>query len=172
MMLYADKPIPLYKQLYHQLHTQIENGDYQVGEKLPSVRELAANYGINRLTARRAIELLEQDGYVVVQHGRGVFVLPINESIGPVARESLAVLIGTTTGVTPVQRITGIDVVVADEALAKRLKIRPGDKVIRLEQVRFADDIPVSFDVSWLPADLCEIETCDISNASMEGMVE
>ena len=74
MMLYADKPIPLYKQLYHQLRRQIEEGNYRVGEKLPSVRRLAADCGINRLTARKALELLEHEGYVRVQHGRGTFV--------------------------------------------------------------------------------------------------
>ena len=168
MMLYADKPIPLYKQLYHQLHEQIENGDYQVGEKLPSVRELAADCGISRLTARKAIGLLEQDGYVYVQHGKGIFVLPVNESIQPITRKSLAVLIGTATDVTPAQRITGVNIVVADEALAKKLKIRSGDKVIRLEKVRFADDIPVSFDVSWLPADLCAVETYEVSDDPAE----
>ena len=159
-MLNTNNPIPLYKQLYHQLREQIEAGDYQVGEKLPSVRELAANCGISRLTARKAIELLEQDGCVHVQHGRGIFVVPSEESGAPISRGSLVVLMDTD-GVTPEQRTVCVDTVIADEVLAKRLRIRTGTKVIRFERIRFAGDIPVSLDVSWLPYDLCTDNECD-----------
>jgi len=160
MMLNTNNPTPLYKQLYHQLRKQLKNGDYQAGEKLPSVRDLAADCGISRLTVRRAIGLLERDGCVHVQHGSGVFVLPFHNPDPPVSRKELAALLATDEDVAESRTIC-VNTVVADEALAKSLCIHPGAKVIRLERIRFAGDTPVSLDVSWLPTDLCMDDVVD-----------
>lgn len=148
MMLQANIPIPLYKQLYHQLHRRIENGDYRIGEKLPSERELAADCGISRLTVRRAIELLEKDGCVRVQHGSGAFV------ICPEASNLPLVALIDAEGVTPEQQTICVETVAADEDLAKRLNIQTGADVTRVEQIRYAGDTPVSLDVSWSPSAL------------------
>ncbi|MGC9522615.1 MAG: GntR family transcriptional regulator [Anaerolineae bacterium] len=73
-MLYANSPIPLYRQLYYQLREAIEDGELEVGNRLPSERQLAAEYGISRLTARKAVTLLRKEGYVRAHQGRGSFV--------------------------------------------------------------------------------------------------
>jgi GntR family transcriptional regulator len=73
-MLHANSKVPLYLQLYHELRNAIEDGAYEVGRKLPSERQLAANYGISRLTARRAVKMLINEGYIQAVQGRGSFV--------------------------------------------------------------------------------------------------
>jgi len=73
-MLNTRKLEPLYQQLYIQLKQNIESGALSPGDRLPSERKLAANYGISRLTARKAMLLLVQEGYVNSYHGRGAFV--------------------------------------------------------------------------------------------------
>src|SRR3712207_6325299 len=56
------------------LRDQIDGGRYAPGDRLPSERALAAEHGSARNTAREAIGLLQAEGLVDVQHGRGVFV--------------------------------------------------------------------------------------------------
>ncbi len=73
-MLRANSQTPLYMQLYRQLREEIEAGSLQMGGQLPSERELAANYGISRPTARKALALLKQDGIVSAHRGRRSFV--------------------------------------------------------------------------------------------------
>jgi hypothetical protein len=73
--LQANSPVPLYRQLYTHLQQSIEQGTLAMGTQLPSERRLAAIHGISRLTARRAYQLLKQEGYVVAQRGSGSFVM-------------------------------------------------------------------------------------------------
>ncbi|WJK43918.1 GntR family transcriptional regulator [Solwaraspora sp. WMMA2056] len=55
---------------------RIQTGELPPGGKLPSERDLAASYGTARNTAREAISILQGEGLVVAQHGRGVYVRP------------------------------------------------------------------------------------------------
>jgi DNA-binding GntR family transcriptional regulator len=73
-MLYANNTIPLYRQLYRHFRKAIATGELRVGEKLPSERQLAADYGISRITARKAMDILKQEGYICAFQGRGAFV--------------------------------------------------------------------------------------------------
>ncbi|MBN1247885.1 MAG: GntR family transcriptional regulator [Anaerolineae bacterium] len=81
-MLRADSSVPLYRQLYDQLRAEIEGGGYEVGKKLPSERQLAAYHGISRITARRAIEVLANEGYVRTFQGKGCYVARTRASRG------------------------------------------------------------------------------------------
>ena len=66
--------VPLYIQLYNRLRIDIENGVYSPGERLPSEVELEAKYNTSRITIRKAISLLANDGYVSVRQGLGTIV--------------------------------------------------------------------------------------------------
>ncbi len=67
-------PVPLYRQLFEELRRRILLGALRPGEKLPTVRELAVLARVNRNTAARAIQALEQAGLVTSRVGRGTFV--------------------------------------------------------------------------------------------------
>src|SRR5580704_565656 len=65
---------PLYRQLDQQLKSAIVAGRMVPGEKLPATRELAGSLGLNRTTVAAAYELLESEGLISGQVGRGSFV--------------------------------------------------------------------------------------------------
>ena len=67
--------MPLYQQLYTHLLQNIEQGTLEAGAQLPSERRIATECGISRLTARKAFQLLSQQGYVVTQQGKGSYVM-------------------------------------------------------------------------------------------------
>src|SRR5450755_2159957 len=69
----AAAPLPS-RRIAADLRAAIEAGELTAGEKLPSERDLAAQYGTARNTAREAIRLLETAGLVDIEHGSGVFV--------------------------------------------------------------------------------------------------
>ncbi len=62
-----------YSQLMEDLKAQILSGQIQPGEKLPSENMLAKEYEVSRQTVRKALEILENMGYVYAEHGRGTF---------------------------------------------------------------------------------------------------
>jgi DNA-binding FadR family transcriptional regulator len=68
------EPRRLYEQIARKLATAIAAGDYELGQRLPSERELAQSFGVSRPTVREAIIALELDGLVDVRLGSGVYV--------------------------------------------------------------------------------------------------
>lgn len=62
---------PVYTQLVEQLTLAIIRGDYPPGERLPSVRELSAEAGVNPNTMQRALSELEREGFVQTQRTMG-----------------------------------------------------------------------------------------------------
>jgi GntR family transcriptional regulator len=172
-MLYANSPEPLYKQLYHKLRDAIEDGAYEVGHQLPSERRLAAEHGISRLTARKAINLLRQEGYVTAYQGRGSFVAKSQpDEIQPVLLKSFTEVMHEQ-GKVPSTKVLDFRVVTTDEEIASKLKLKPGDKAIMIRRLRFGDGQPVAVDTTYLRYDLCvNILRMDLEDASLYDILE
>ena len=67
---------PVYLRLRATIAEAIMRGDYRAGDQLPSVRAFAAEHGANPLTVAKAYQSFQDDGYVEVRRGVGMFVLP------------------------------------------------------------------------------------------------
>ncbi len=72
--LSQDSEVPLYRQLFQQIASRIRSGELPHGERLPATRELAGLLGLNRTTVSAAYEMLEEQGLIAGQVGRGSFV--------------------------------------------------------------------------------------------------
>ena len=81
--------LPIYAQLMDTLKRRIITGRYLPGEKLPSVRELAAEAGINPNTVQRAFSELEREGLIYIQRATGKYVTENADEIKS-ARQALA----------------------------------------------------------------------------------
>lgn len=66
--------IPQYRIIYNDLKTQIQSGAYVPGSQLPFERELCERYDVQRVTVRKALDMLAQEELIVKQPGRGSFV--------------------------------------------------------------------------------------------------
>ena len=66
---------PVYLRLRGTIAAGILRGDFGAGDQLPSVRALAAEHGANPLTVAKAYQRFQDDGYVEVRRGVGMFVL-------------------------------------------------------------------------------------------------
>ncbi|MDR9852598.1 GntR family transcriptional regulator [Paenibacillus sp. VCA1] len=76
---------PIYTQLINQIIEGIASGSLQPGEDLPSVRNLAADIGVNLHTINKAYTLLKQEGYIQIHRQKGVVVNP--DGMPPVTPE-------------------------------------------------------------------------------------
>lgn len=92
--LSAAHPLPLYAQLAELLRHRISRGDWKEGDRLPSHELLTREFAVARVTVRQAITMLEDDGLVRSQQGRGTFVtarpgaertLPVHSSLRDLA---------------------------------------------------------------------------------------
>ncbi|MBN1875466.1 MAG: GntR family transcriptional regulator [Anaerolineae bacterium] len=70
-----DDPRPRYYQVYASLKARIEAGEFPAGTTIPSERQLTEDYGVSRITIVKALDLLEDEGLIDRQHGKGNFVV-------------------------------------------------------------------------------------------------
>jgi len=66
--------LPPYRRIASDLREQIKRGDYLPGQQVPSVTQLCDTYSVTKNTARRALRLLKEQGWIVVEQGWGSFV--------------------------------------------------------------------------------------------------
>jgi GntR family transcriptional regulator len=83
--------IPIYIQIIDQVKHLIASGILRPDDQLPTVRELASDLDVNFTTVARAYRLLDEEGLISTQHGRGTYILPLPEgqSKGDFRREDL-----------------------------------------------------------------------------------
>jgi GntR family transcriptional regulator len=94
--------IPLYIQAATTLRRRIEEGHWSPGEKISTLEELQAEFGVARVTVRQAVDLLEKDGLVRRRQGKGTFVSQAIEDRRWLRLDaSWSSLIGTIKGNVP-----------------------------------------------------------------------
>ena len=71
--------IPIYEQIVDQIKKQINNHTLKENDALPSVRSLAKELQISALTVKKAYDFLENEGLTKTFHGKGTFILAVNE---------------------------------------------------------------------------------------------
>lgn len=76
MTALSSEDSPVYIRLRGTIAASILRGDFRAGDQLPSVRALAAEHGANPLTVAKAYQSFQDEGYVEVRRGVGMFVLP------------------------------------------------------------------------------------------------
>jgi GntR family transcriptional regulator len=158
---------PPSRKIADDLREAIERGELAPGQQVPSERELARRYGAARNTAREAIRLLSEDGLLLAQHGRGVFVRPApplirfgNDRYSPRRKAtglSPFLMECAKQGKTGRFEVLSTERIVPPPAVADRLQVPSDtDSVLRRENVFWADDDPVQRVTTYLPWELAE----------------
>lgn len=142
--------LPLYQQLQRALRAAIENRVLDADDALPAERDLAADFGVSRITVRKAIDGLVAEGLLVRHHGSGTFVRPkVEKNFSKLTSFSEDMRArGRTPRSVWLQRAAGT--VTPEEALALRLS--PGTPVYRFHRIRFADDVPMAIEYATVVA--------------------
>src|SRR4051812_24185261 len=141
---------PLYQQLQRALREAIENRLLAPDDALPAERQIASDLSVSRITVRKAIEGLVEEGLLVRRQGSGNFVASrIEKNFARITSFSEDM---RSRGRTPrsewLKRSEGS--VNAEEAFALRLS--PGSPVYRFNRIRFADEAPMALEYATISA--------------------
>jgi GntR family transcriptional regulator len=141
--------LPLYRRLQRGIRHAIDIGAIGQEDALPSERDLATLLGVSRITIRRAVQELAEEGLLSQRQGAGTFVTPRVEQ--PLSRLTSYTEDMTARGLVSTVQWLNRSVTSAspDEALA--LNLSPGSKVSRLYRLRFADNRPMCLEQATLP---------------------
>ncbi len=85
-----DPERPIYLQISERLTAEIVSGRWPAGTKVPTVRDLALDAGVNPNTAQRALSEMERDGYLETRRGDGRYVTERDSEVQRQRRETLA----------------------------------------------------------------------------------
>jgi GntR family transcriptional regulator len=142
--------IPLYIQIAERLIAQIESGGLSPGEQLPPERDLSEKIGVNRMTLRRALHVLESQGLILRKHGVGTFVAEpkIDRQMEVVFRFSSGM---QYRGLTPGAEIISIEQILAESALAKDLSLSVSSPVYSILRLRSINQEPVMLESYKIP---------------------
>ena len=143
-------PQPLYQQLRRALRDAIEHNELAGDDALPAERDIAHETGVSRITVRKAIDGLVAEGLLDRRHGAGTFVTArIQKNMATLSSFSEDI---TARGWAVRSEWLSCEhgEVTGSEALDYGLS--PGMAVLRLNRLRFADDMPLAIEHAVVPA--------------------
>ena len=148
-----ERSIPRYRWVYNSLKSQIELGDYKVGDYLAPEPELETRFKVSRTTVRKAVEMLAQQGFVHIRQGRGTEILDFKAtqklqyvtSFSETLREQ---------GFSVSQSQISVDFVSAPRHIAADLRVDPGARLVKVHRVTLANGTPIALMTNYLVPDL------------------
>ncbi len=152
-MLIRGKGVPLWRQIHSQIEAQIASSVYEPGDRLPSENSLSREYGVNRHTIRRALSVLQKDGLIRVEQGRGSFVRE------PVIDYQVSRRTRFSENLSRQHRrpgniqLTAVDTE-ADSLVAEALGVEPGTVITCITSAGEADGQRISYAKSYFPRSL------------------
>ncbi|SDE92845.1 GntR family transcriptional regulator [Fontibacillus panacisegetis] len=149
-MLNPDHPEPLYIRLKKAILSAITNGLFSDGEKIPTEIELSERYKVSRITVRKAIEELAQEGFLIKRQGKGTFVTysKIDRKIEHVIGFTAAC---EANGLASRSVVTHKEIIEATAKLEQDLQLGKGEKVIYIQRKRYAGDTPIMLENNYYP---------------------
>ena len=138
--------IPAYIQIHDQIKAEIDQKIWKIGQRLPSERDLAEKFQVSRMTLRQAITLLVEEGVLERRVGSGTFVASTR------VQEKMR---GTTSfteimkaqGKIPSTQVISYKRTIPSLQEVDKLGIDKTETIVRMERVRYADGVPVVYEV-------------------------
>jgi GntR family transcriptional regulator len=164
---------PRYAQVYSALREWIYNGTYRPSAQLPTENEICKMFSVSRITTRKALDILVDEGLVVRQPGRGTFVVD-DLADAPVLGDMEQLLrkvarLGKNTSVAGAE-VSEVD---ADAETRKDLALDQGAKVQRASHVRLLNGKPIGFVVTSVPAELdVRFDLNELNESPMLNLLE
>lgn len=158
-----------YRAIADDLRQRVAAGEFAAGRLLPSESELSASYAASRITVRKALEVLRDEGLVDARQGFGWFaaVDPLRQSLG-----RLGTIEGqlVASGVRSERRILGFGFVTAP---ARARKILGTATVLEVTRLNLADGEPFARVTVWCPDDLgAHLSRADVERAPFYELLD
>jgi GntR family transcriptional regulator len=159
MSINRDSAVPLYRQLFQSLHNQIHRGDYKTGEAIPTEEQLAAMYEVSRVTVRKALQGLVDEGLVVRQPGKGTFVAAGRFEEKQYFLRGFAELLADNP--QQVMEVLSFEALPPSSHVAAQLELPEGKTVLRIKRRHLVRGEPAALAIIHLPYEIGRLLTTD-----------
>jgi len=164
--------LPKYHVVKRNLLEKINEDVLTEDQKIPSERELIEEFGVSRITVRKALDELVNEGHLYRIQGKGTYVK------GDKTEQDLFSITSCTKdiinhGMRPRRKLLGLDIEPANDKRSKLLEIDPKDAVLRLDRIYYADEMPVNRTITYLSKKLFPgLEKHDFTAQSLYEVLE
>ncbi|MBM7624937.1 GntR family transcriptional regulator [Sporohalobacter salinus] len=164
---------PLYVQIKNHLLRKITNDEYDEHSKLPSERKLSQKFDVSRMTARKALNELVNEGYVYREAGRGTFVA------GKKIERDFIEINGFTEhlkncGINGIEtEVITKKIIEVDNKIAEKLNVNTGTKCYKIVRLRKVSNNPISIQYAYLAVEkFNEIIKYDLKKESLYQIIQ
>jgi len=164
--------MPKYFILKKKLIEKIDQEEFKVDEAIPSERELIEMYNVSRITVRKAIDELVNEGYLYKVQGKGTYVKTdlYSQDLFSITSCTQDVI---NLGMTTSRKVVTSEVIPVDKKRSHNLELTENDKVFCLKRVYYADTETINLTTTYLPYKLFPgIEKFDFSRESLYDVLE
>lgn len=145
--------VPVYIQIHNQMKNYIEHGRWSLGSKIPSERNLALSFHVSRVTLRQALQTLVDEGILERRVGSGTYVANRKVQEKMVGVTSFTDLM-KSEGRKPSSKTISYHLAYPSISESEHLKINNNDLILRMERIRYADNIPICYEVTTVPSNI------------------
>ena len=140
----------IYKSVADRLRIRINNAQLQIGDTLPAEKYLAQQYGVSRMTIRKAITMLIEWGLVERRHGSGTYVTKKDLQHETKGLNGFTELI-QQQGRTLSSQVLAFRTMPAPPAIANQLRINTNEPIYYSNRIRSVDGRPLLLEDSYMP---------------------
>ena len=162
--------VPLYRQLSDEIKAQIDEGKLRSGDRLMTEAEFSQQHGVSRITVRKAIELLVDEGFVIRKQGIGTFVAEkkmhrVMDSDNWVRSFSEA---SRLSGQEPSTELVSVEWVMPEASILYHLHVGEDEKVLKIYRLRKIDGIPVMMETNYYPQKMDFLLQANLTGSTYE----
>jgi GntR family transcriptional regulator len=156
---------PVADQVNQVLRERMLDGTYRAGARLPSESELSKEFGVSRATIRTVLARMEAEGLILRKQGDGTYVneriQDVNTHLGGLWEFTRLI---ESSGYRASIESLSVDTRIASDIEAQELALEPGDTVMVLKRLFYADQQPVILATNAIPSNLIDPTTGPINS--------
>ncbi len=137
---------PIYIKIVEDIRSEISSGKLKPGDVLPSETSLCSEYDTSRMTVRKGLSILSNEGYIYSVPGKGYFVEKPDYNKYIFAYDEMSNLINNVDKT----KLLSVDIILPDEKLAGSLQISESKKVVMIRRLFYTEGEPMAYDIKYL----------------------
>jgi GntR family transcriptional regulator len=143
--------VPRYYQVYTVIAQRVREGEWTPERPMPTEQDFSAAFNVSRVTIRKALNMLQEEGLILRQQGRGTFAVPpASRKQGRANMSGLLENVADFEQHTKVRVLSFGKVALADEA-ARLLECEPGAPALKITRIRSDSQSPFSYTTTYVP---------------------
>jgi GntR family transcriptional regulator len=165
---------PKYMTIYKELKNRILSGAYEGNQQqLPAETIFCEEFGCSRMTMKKALDLLVDEGFIYRKKGKGSFVLPKSSFTSKLnIREDQLMGLTKSSNGNVLSKIITFELLFADETIAEKLDLHVGDPVYHILRLRLVDEKPFVLERTYMSPVLIPGITIHVLEHSVYNYIE